>query len=395
MSRGMKVFLSDLHIGTNAETNWFQGEVHGELIRSVLDYIVQNAELIDDVVILGDWFELWNYSPDSTAPDLETIFSRHPHLFNRTPDKRDFVSALEAIKGNFRFVNGDHDMTVPLAEINRLFSQRTDKPIFPGHGTSLEKNPLSNNYYKDGLIWAEHGNQNDLFNSPAINDENPCQPLPLGYFVNRMYCHYIDKQISSMHRRNASCISGCPSSEGESWGVKPDAFFEQIVKKMISGQSVNAAELVLENLMSRNRSQHLEFNMKAMGLGFIDSFDVPKFYPNLINSNNLMDSAHEIEVACTGLGNFARRHFCTNPGCRLVVMGHTHQAAFEVFGAGQTKVFANLGYLCPSQRDMNSGVQQATFLVVREDERAMKVTQMIVNHQKNDIVEGPSHLIEK
>lgn len=386
----MTVFLSDLHLGTSAETNWFQKDVHTDLVKNVLDFIIQNSELVKDVVVLGDWFELWNYSPMTTVPRLEEIFRCNPSLFRKTSDRRDFISVMESIKGDFRFVNGEHDMMVRLKDLNSLFAEQTDCRVLPGHGSFLEKDPVANTYFSSGQVWAEHGNQQDLFNRPAINEENRCRPLPIGYFLNRLFCFYVEKQISSMHRRDASYLTESWNSGEKSLGMKTIEFFDEVIRKTIKQGGANAAKIILDNLMARNRSVEIEFNMRTEGFGDVSCRDIPKYYQDLIDSENLLESLHESEVASSGLGRYALRHFQENPSTRLILMGHTHQARFEICGTGQPRLYVNSGFLCPSSKDMESGHQLPSFVVVKElAQNKIEVRQKFLVGRSFDVVDGP------
>ncbi|MEW6711045.1 MAG: hypothetical protein AB1403_14555 [Candidatus Riflebacteria bacterium] len=390
----MTVFLSDLHIGTNLETNWYQQEVHERIIKSVLDFVVQNGEEIKDLVILGDWFELWNYPPEATIPSLKEIFRRQPGLFDRTKDQRNFIDAMEAITGSLRYINGDHDMQVSLIQINELLSSKTDKRVFPGHGNDLEKHALANTYYQKNGVWAEHGNQHDLFCRPSLSSQNRCQPLPVGYFVNRLLCHFVDKQISSLHRKNASCISWCTKNEDSEIGFGIDDFIDEITVNMINGRPACAAKIILDRLISRNRSSLLEFNLKTEGQGFVDCFTVEGFYPGLLEAENIKDFLRGVEVACGGLGSFVRKHFCHNPSTRVILMGHTHHAEFEICGSEDLRIYSNTGYLCPSMADLENNRQKPTFVVVTELEgNAIEVQQKIVDYKTGEIKDGPGYRV--
>ncbi|MDN5278276.1 MAG: hypothetical protein PWR01_2241 [Clostridiales bacterium] len=394
MSR-INVFLSDLHIGTSAETNWYQREYHQEMLKTVLSYIIDNGEKIGDVIILGDWFEQWNYMPTARVPELKTIFERNPELFTRSHDNLNFITAMEAIKGNIRYVNGDHDMLAELSEINRLFGAHTDKKVLPGHGNDCAKASVANTFYLNGKVWAEHGHQNDLFHKPSLNEENPCAPLPLGYFISRLYCHFLDKRISSMHRRDAACISGCSDSEFANLGLHLVKFMEELVKQMKGQKEIDAAQIVVDQLMQFNRNFHVEFNLKSEGFGMIDSLQIGKYFPGVMSYENFVDTLFEAEVAYAGLGRFANKHFCENPGTKVVVMGHTHRPVFELAGAGDTRLYVNSGYLCPSRPDIESATHLPTFVAIEAlDKGKIEVSQKIVQFNKVfAIVDGPAYQI--
>lgn len=390
----MTVFLSDLHIGTNAETNWYQLKTHENLVKSVLEFIQRNSDQVDDVVILGDWFEQWNYLPYSVVPNLKDFFIANPGLFARTKDKTDFISVMESIKGHLRFVNGDHDMLVQLRELNHLFSEITDSRVYPGHGNDLEKNPLANNYYLFDNVWAEHGNQHDLFNRPALNQENHCSPLPPGYFVARLYCHFLEKRMVSLHRRDASCIAGCSTMGAANPGIKMSSVLDELLRSVKNRRDCDLVKLIIDRLLEHNRSASIEFNLTRENLGIIDSDEVHDFYPGLMRTDNIFDCFHESEVAYSGLGYHARQHFCNNHLCRILIMGHTHRPIFEIIGAGSPRIFVNLGYMCPSEVDISNRDHLATFAVVKKTTGGgAEVCQKIVCGKDFSVIDGPSFAI--
>lgn len=343
------VFVSDLHIGTGAETNWYQKSVHEPLLKCFLRYLQQNSKNIDELVILGDWFDLWNYHPFCSPPSIKLILEQNPGLFERSSDG-DFISLLDSMK--IRYINGDHDMEVELRDLNNELSHRTDQRIFPGHGSDVEKGAVANTYYINDSIWAEHGHQHDLFNKPALNDENPMAPLPLGYFVARIYCHFLQKKIASTHRMDAACVSGGGDASFASFGVKLSDLVGQLLQQHKAGEKFNPARIILDLMMQHNRNNLLDFRIEGKGLKEVNTEGVARFYPGLITEENFYDALCEAEVAYDGLGHFARAHFRDNPHTKVVVMGHTHYAVINYFGNSKNHAFVNPGYFCPSQPDI-------------------------------------------
>src|SRR5438552_11922164 len=62
--RGKKartVVISDVHIGTNAPTCWYQRSVHEPYLAAILDYVVAHAKAgenrVGGLVVLGDLFD--------------------------------------------------------------------------------------------------------------------------------------------------------------------------------------------------------------------------------------------------------------------------------------------------------------------------------------------------
>ncbi len=71
-------------------------------------------------------------------------------------------------------------------------------------------------------------------------------------------------------------------------------------------------------------------------------------------------------------------------------MGHTHHAEFEICGSEDPKIYANIGYLCPSMTDLENNCRQPTFVVVTELEgNAIQVQQKIVDYKTGEIKDVP------
>jgi len=371
------VFVSDLHIGSGAETNWYQKAVHEPLLKNFLRYLMASENSIDELVILGDWFDLWNYHPFSSPPSVGQIMQQNPGLFTRQ-ENGDFISLLDRIR--IRFINGDHDMEVELRDINRELSPQTFQRILPGHGTDHEKSALANTYYMNGAVWAEHGHQHDLFNKPSLSEGNPMAPLPLGYFVSRIYCHFLQKKIASTHRRDAACVVGGSNAGYDSYGIKLGLLVESMLKQMLRGEKPDPAGLVLDMLMQHNRSNLLDIKVNARPVAEVNVEGIAKFYSDLITAENFYDALREAEVAFDGLGHFARRHFAENPHAKVIVMGHTHCVKTLYCGNSSNHVFADSGYFCPSQPDMKDGRALPAFVEVQTlADGSLKVSQKAVS----------------
>lgn len=383
------VFVSDLHIGSGAETNWYQKSVHEPLLKCFFRYMQAAEKSIDELVILGDWFDLWNYHPFSSPPSLELIMKHNPGIFERQKDG-DFISLLDHIK--VRYINGDHDMEVELRDLNSYISNFTDQRVLPGHGNDSEKSALANTYYLNDNIWAEHGHQHDLFNKPALGEENPMAPLPLGYFVARIYCHFLQKKIASTHRLDAACVYGGGNADYESFGIRLPELIAELLHQHRSGVKFNPAKIILDLMLQHNRNNFIEFKAVGKRLSEVNTDGVARFYPGLITEENFYDALCEAEVAYDGLGHFARAHFVENPHTKVVVMGHTHCAATTFCGNGRNHAFVNPGHFCPSLPDIHDRRALPGFVEVEKmADGSMKVYQKAVGGPlPEDIVEVAS-----
>ncbi|UCB57143.1 MAG: UDP-2,3-diacylglucosamine diphosphatase [Candidatus Omnitrophota bacterium] len=121
----MKIFISDLHLGDGSRTDDFHRD------REFLEFLEFVEEKAQELIILGDLFELWQ-------ADLDRALFRHGEIVNKLLSLRN--------KLKITYVIGNHDY-IPFIKFADL-----------GLGISLE--------YRDegsGIV-GEHGHQYDIFN---------------------------------------------------------------------------------------------------------------------------------------------------------------------------------------------------------------------------------------
>lgn len=179
------IFLSDIHIGIDASTNLYQTSEHQGGLKAILKHI-QDAKNIRNVVILGDWVDLWMYrtsaAPKADAdlledrekllPTIQQIFRANPGVFTEQKDgSGDFISCMKTIHGRFHYVNGNHDITVTSEQINGFLPTGFPKPIIHHDRTYLSEK-----------VYAEHGHFYSMTCRPT---GKASIPLPLGYFLTR------------------------------------------------------------------------------------------------------------------------------------------------------------------------------------------------------------------
>src|SRR4051794_14441879 len=68
--KNLAVVLSDVHIGSNDPTNWYQGEVHEPYLVAALDWVVANADSVRELIVLGDLVDFWTYVPSDRPPSI-------------------------------------------------------------------------------------------------------------------------------------------------------------------------------------------------------------------------------------------------------------------------------------------------------------------------------------
>ena len=155
-------------------------------LKPFVKYIQGNGTQVQDLVIDGDWFDLWAYPPQT--PDLpcgppasvKDIFEQNQEIFSQVDDEGDFVSCLDSIQGTFYYVGGNHDMEASAEQINAHFRTLSKK------GREIKcLNYQGIGYYESEDIHAEHGHRVSLCNRPDNNCCNKYPPLPVSDILLR------------------------------------------------------------------------------------------------------------------------------------------------------------------------------------------------------------------
>ena len=301
--RTKRVFISDIHLGTNAPWDWYQRRKHEDRLLNLLGYVAAPQSGIKDLVLLGDVFETWACPiGDVPRPFADILAENHK-----------VVDALaNCVRGipNVFFVRGNHDMHVTAEHL--------------GEKLAGIKHIAQ---YNSGLLHAEHGSRFAMFN--AIDQlHDPRGGLPLGYYITRI-------------------LTGNDDYD------KPGALIRYIDDLLEAAfTTTRIAESVIEALAEHalidlddpiampdgRRSTTLRHVQKRYA-GLFDRW-IEKFgYRYAINA---------VRAEGGGLGWFADR-LCKKKDFRIVVLGHTHDSDLDRdgwFATSQT-IYANSGYWCP------------------------------------------------
>ncbi|HSC61941.1 MAG TPA: hypothetical protein VLC29_11980, partial [Rhizomicrobium sp.] len=57
--RSKLVVISDVHIGDNSPTVWYQQKYHEPYLLALFDHVIANADSIQELIILGDFVDFW------------------------------------------------------------------------------------------------------------------------------------------------------------------------------------------------------------------------------------------------------------------------------------------------------------------------------------------------
>ncbi|MCP4137973.1 MAG: hypothetical protein GY754_43825 [bacterium] len=168
MERSKIVVVSDIHMSNGASYSWFKDSYPG-YFQGMLEMITGDDQ-VKELVLLGDFFDLWLYAVDDTPFQFNDIIN----MWDTTiiEPLKNCISALP----NVYYLNGNHDMQVTKEEAESITSG--DKHL---QWTTPE---IYNAKYK-GLLHLEHGNSVDMFNAPDPSSDT-VNGLPLGYFITRL-----------------------------------------------------------------------------------------------------------------------------------------------------------------------------------------------------------------
>ncbi|ADL50710.1 metallophosphoesterase [Clostridium cellulovorans] len=366
------IFLSDVHIGENIPENWYQKSVHQVYLKAILQYIQANAQQIQDVVILGDWFDSWMYPPEpQISATVTEIINNNLEVFT-VQDDGDFITCMDSIKGDLYYVRGNHDMTIDFNELNnyiKLHSKKNKQVVC-----------LDEAYGVNG-IYAEHGHYFDLLCKPDLGDKNLYKPLPIGYFVSRVSALYCQQKLQEAGNQNAAQLPG----QGN-----PD--MSSILKAIVSNYSgdysnfANVIMSTLSNLVKCPDMTKLVFTMPDGTV--INAADVAKMYPDILKNQQdltsllVVDADNSLDNNGENLCNSSYKGIKN----RVVVMGHTHvdrlQSHYTLFN-GKT-IYVNSGFMCPAIPDISTGMVM-TFTEVEQNGSTFTVRLKKVNYPGTSI----------
>ena len=342
------VALSDVHLGTLAPTVWYQPHLHEPYLVHLLDWVVDQAEHIRELVLLGDIVDFWTYPADVRPPTFADIAACHPAVFGLDGA---LARVLDALDGQVTYIPGNHDQGVTADEVASIRSRS-------GHQVRLvEEVPYQP---VPGLAMA-HGHHDTLFNAPAAS--GPFAPLPLGYFVTRAVATRWTQGLDDGQTVAELAGQGAPngidlrSLIGAASGVGARSVAATVLDFVAAATAMSPlTDIVLPDgstatLLDARAAYESTWTewADANGGGVI--------------GQSAAGRATLADFDGTYLGWFAQR-MAFEHDCDLVVMGHTH---VPIGGLDDSLVnYVNTGFDCPSQPDLSRELspQHVTFAVI-------------------------------
>ncbi|KAF3884552.1 MULTISPECIES: metallophosphoesterase [Nostocales] len=372
------VVLSDIHIGTNAPTVWYQKELHEPYLATVLDWVIANAPSIRELILLGDVVDFWTYPSDREPPCFEDIIAANSNIFGSHGKLSQVLTALE---GNVTYVRGNHDMTITQDDLDKIQNPK-------GYKIKLSPGDIYYPIAENKKIVCTHGHIYTMFNAPYNNANNPIAPLPLGQFITRAVASMRQKQLKPGQTVADLNDSGDPSG----WDIVPgllkilkDAIPNPI--EILTGNEQQAwdtlsslAKLILNTVANSTgieRTQPIK-----LALGKETTFaEAETIYENLFSewrekNHSALLAYKAIMADANGsyMGWFAQQ-LAFEAEAELVVMGHTHQ---PISGLENSLInYVNTGFHCPSRTDI--GKKHPTFILINVDDFHADIFQVFNN----------------
>lgn len=350
------VVVSDVHIGTGAPTVWYQQSVHEPYLKAILNWVIENASSITELILLGDIFDFWTYPPDVKPPSLRDIIAANPNILGRGGLLNQVMTALD---GAVTLILGNHDGTISAAELDDL---RTEiGPIKLGDSVyTLAGSTGLRTTFAHGHTWT-------MFNAP--DPRSRWGTLPVGHFITRAVAYQMAKQLKPGQTVADLQDQGAPN------GLD--------ISKFLHSLSYSSKDSIVRLLLDYiSKVTGIDPSMPICMLdGSVSSINEAKeVYADLFDTwaaqyGGEWQATRAAVADQWGeyLAWFAQR-LALETGSDLVVFGHTHT---PIGGLDPSPVnYVNSGFECPSLPDMpNKG---PTFVVIDLDAASPQIFH--VNH---------------
>jgi UDP-2,3-diacylglucosamine pyrophosphatase LpxH len=297
--------FSDIHIGNNLNTCWYQPRVHEKALVTALDYVADTADQFAEVILLGDLVDTWTYPPTLTPPSMADIIAANPAVLGSDGALQRVVKAVPKVT----YVLGNHDGTITQADISALQSSvgaiEMADPVHVLTGASGKRTVFS------------HGHYSTMFNAP--DDRAPWgDSLPVGHFVTRAFSYMMANQLQP----------GVTVADLSGFGY-PDGFdIWMLVSSFAINPNPDIASVLLNYVAD---TAHMRKDLQvALPNGHSASIDdAVGIYKDLFTRWEQSEGTQNAARAAMadGSGNylawFAQR-LAIQQSADLIVMGHTH-----------------------------------------------------------------------
>lgn len=335
------IVISDVHIGDNSPWVWYQKQFHEPYLLKLLDHVIANAQSIRELIILGDFVELWTYPPGKRPPTFSEIMAANPAIFG--PNGK-LSRVLTALGGRVTYVAGNHDMSMTQADLDLISNPNNYKIRL--HPSDVYF-PLGN---RDSRIACAHGHSWTLFN--AADRTTKHAPIPAGHYCTRAFAYMLQKTLP----------------RGKTVADLPDQGSPNGIDLATLGKSVSSTMMdTLLNYTAEYTGMHKDEKIVLASGATTSISEAKKLYRNVwarFIENGGGGTAGKLYVAKSSYAEvdghylpwFAQK-LALEVGASLVVMGHTHE---PISGLKEAFIkYVNTGFECPARPDI--GKKHPTF----------------------------------
>lgn len=324
------VVLSDIHMGTNSPTVWYCKEIHEKYLLAILNDIINCADQIEEVILLGDIFEFWAYPPDALPPTINDIIEANPNVLG--PYGK-LVQALSALKGRMTYISGDHDMNVTQAELNKIRSN--DGYTIKFHYGAYFP------YYDSGIKFI-HGHEFTILNAPYFASR--IAPIPIGHFVCRAFAYKVQSILKKTQEESICMLEDYSACNYNDFLPLLPFYYEHFSK------DTNVISNFVDALID---ATGIPGDMPILVNPFYSAtlYDVKTIY----QSQELVSEKLELKDIIDDFNkkNFSEKimNHCVEREVDTVVMGHTHSPS--IFKNDEI-MYVTTGCMCPSVSKMQT-----------------------------------------
>ena len=337
--RNKIVFISDLHMNVDGPYAWLVN--HALDLARFLDKVNKRDD-VGELVILGDLLDDWVTPVKYTPQTFNDILGANMN--------NGIVPALQAVCRNpdisVTYVTGNHDM---------LSFESSNKQVigeaFPGMNI-ISNSPGLGAYTKDNVLWAEHGHRYTLFNAPDTWSRSGGN-LPLGYFIARLAAskslaegkaytlpQVLDQFVKSPSEINKYLTQG--GYDAVAGNVIDDAFIIAVFNAIAIWSGTRPwDEFTMDGLDSWSTDpsvEHVAFLYDAIFSKWPSRQNIVDHFQALWNDLGHLTSAANLLLE---MPERIKDLYPFTP--RIVLFGHTHQAAFQYHSGEVESIYVNTG----------------------------------------------------
>jgi len=336
--RNKLVFISDLHMNVVGAYAWLNK--HAANLARFLN-TVNARDDVAELVILGDLLDDWvspvTYTPQTFADILGANYNNG------------VVPALQAVCHNpniaVTYVTGNHDMLSFESQNKQVIAD-----TFPDM-TIVSDSPGLGAYTRDNVIWAEHGHRYTLFNAPDIWSRSNGH-LPLGYFISRLAASksvssgqvitsldVLDRFVKSPDELNEYLVQGGYEEIGN---IIDDAFIIAVFNAIAlwSGNWPWSRFTMddLDDFTGNPSVEEIALTYDTLFSGWPSRQDIVTNYEAVFNDLGHLNSAANLLFE---MPDRIKDLYPFTP--RIILFGHTHQAAFQYHSGEVETLYVNTG----------------------------------------------------